>query len=90
MKFGTSININVSLNTGKRDAVWYTRSVFFHEGDASLDTDNASVCIHPVIDAKGAGGDRGSTRYCNTARFYGKPGGVVEPRERRRTSGEEN
>lgn len=48
--------------------------------DASLDTDNTSVCIHPVIDAKGADG-RGLTRYCNTARFYGKPGGVVEPSE---------
>lgn len=83
------ININVSLNTGKRDGLVYAKRLF-HEGDASLDTDNASVCIHPVIDAKGAGGDTGSTRYCNTARFYGKPGGVVEPREGRRTSGEEN
>jgi len=27
--------------------------------DASLDTDNTSVCIHPVIDAKGAGGRQG-------------------------------
>lgn len=84
MRFGNlDININVSLNPDENA----TRYVFLaKETPAALDTDNASVCIHPVIGAEGAGAARRGgagrmetpARYCNTARFYGKPGGVVE------------
>lgn len=56
MRFDISTDTKISLNTAKRA----TQRSAFAKKTRSLDADNASVCIHPVIDAKGAGGVAGA------------------------------
>lgn len=66
---------SVSLNTVRV----YTQNVFFTKETQAL-TPIMRPFVFIQLSTRRVPAGRDLTRYCNTARFYGKPGGVVEPR----------